>query len=162
MAVYKLNLEEFETEAFHLIAIHTTMEDSKLAFLINQKLDVLLKKNKNTIQITTKNGEAQFDGFCFYDAKKTIQWDLVQNQTSLIKMQKSTTTNLFSETITAFSTNVFLLPEHKKADYFLKIIPNENDISIIEIQKKLNTIKNLTTAYSIENKNIKSKNNLIF
>lgn len=162
MAVYKLNLEEFENETCHLIAIHTAMEDSKLAFLINQKLDVLLKKDKTNIQIATKDGEAQFERFCFYDDKKTIQWDLVQNQTTLVKMQKSTTTNLFSGTVAAFSTNVFLLSEYKKADYLLKIVPNENNISIVEIQKKLNAIRNLTKAYSIDNKTIKSKNNLIF
>jgi hypothetical protein len=161
MAVYKLNLEEFETEAFHLIAIHTTMEDSKLAFLINQKLGVLLKMDHADIQIETKIGFGNFKRFYFFDEKTNIQWDLVQSQNSILKKNQAIT-GLFYDISSVFSIHLFLLPEHKKADYFLKITPNENDISIVEIQKKLNAIKNLTTAYSIDPKTIKSKNNLIF
>jgi hypothetical protein len=162
MAVYKLNLDEFESDLFHIIAIHTAIEDSRLAFLINQKLNILLKKSKTNIQIATKSGEAQFENFCFFDEKKGIKWNLVKNQTTLIKNNKATVANLFSETTAIFDSNVFLLSEYKKADYVLKMIPNDSQISILDIQTKLNSIRNLTTAYSIDSNTIRSKNNLIF
>ena len=57
---------------------------------------------------------------------------------------------------------VFLLPEYKKADYFLKIENIDYDFDEEEIIEKILSIKNITTAYTIETTNLKSKNNLIF
>ena len=56
---------------------------------------------------------------------------------------------------------MFLLPELKKVDYFLKI-ESDDDLDIVTIVKKLKTIKSLSTVYVVETENIKSKNNLIF
>ena len=39
MAVFKLQLEDFNTTEYELIAIHTTIEVTKLAFLLNKNLD---------------------------------------------------------------------------------------------------------------------------
>jgi hypothetical protein len=60
------------------------------------------------------------------------------------------------------STKVFLLPEFKKVDYFLKIENIEDSKEIIKIQLLLNTIENISTVYAVETNKIKSKNNLIF
>ena len=60
------------------------------------------------------------------------------------------------------STKVYLLPEFKKADYFLKIDNTDDSIDINQIKTILNTIDNITTVYTVETKQIKSKNNLIF
>jgi hypothetical protein len=60
------------------------------------------------------------------------------------------------------ATKVFLLPELKKVDYFLKIESDEDDVKITDIIKKLKTIKSLSTVYAIDTETIKSKNNLIF
>ena len=57
---------------------------------------------------------------------------------------------------------MFLLPEFKKVDYFLKIEKTEETMDIKEIQLLLNTIENISTAYSVDTHKIKSKNNLIF
>lgn len=38
MAYFKLQLEDFSTTEYELIAIHTTLEVSKLAYLLNKTL----------------------------------------------------------------------------------------------------------------------------
>jgi hypothetical protein len=38
MAIYKLALDDFEEADYQLIALHTTLEDYRLAYFINQKL----------------------------------------------------------------------------------------------------------------------------
>jgi len=60
------------------------------------------------------------------------------------------------------STKVYLLPEFKKVDYFLKIENLEETIEVEQIQSLLNTIDSISTAYRVETNKIKSKNNLIF
>jgi hypothetical protein len=56
----------------------------------------------------------------------------------------------------------YLLPEHKRADFFLKIY---SDFEIIPMRKlvfEINQIKQVISAYTIDAEELKSKSNLIF
>ena len=57
MAIHKLDLGEFDEIDYDLIAIHTSLEDFRMAFFINQILPVNLSKSENEIQINIKEGE---------------------------------------------------------------------------------------------------------
>ncbi|MEO8252806.1 MAG: IPExxxVDY family protein [Flavobacterium sp.] len=162
MAIHKLSLDEFDEIDYNLIAIHTSLEDYRLAYCINQKLPINLAKSADEVQINIKEGETKFSRFYFYDEENTVAWNLVQNKNEVVQKNNNPVQNLFSNTNEGIITKVFLLPEFKKADYFLKIDNTDDSIDIIEIKTKLNTIKNITTAYTVETKQIKSKNNLIF
>jgi hypothetical protein len=59
-------------------------------------------------------------------------------------------------------TKVYLLPEFKKVDYFLKIENLGEVLNLNNIQSQLNTIENISTIYVVERDKIKSKYNLIF
>ncbi|MBA4276272.1 IPExxxVDY family protein [Flavobacterium sp.] len=163
MAIHKLDLGEFDEIDYHLIAIHTSLEDYRLAYFINQKLPINLGKNKNEIQINIKEGETKFSRFYYHEVEKGISWNLIQNKNEVIQQKNDTRqNNLFSNINMEVSTKVYLLPEFKKADYFLKIENLEDDLNVTHIQALLNTIDNISTAYTIETNKIKSKNNLIF
>jgi hypothetical protein len=161
MAIHKLDLGEFDEIDYCLIAIHTSLEDYRLAYFINQKLHVNLNKSSTEIQITVKEGEAHFSRFHYYEKKKDISWDLIQNKNEVIQQQKNSQ-NLFSDINMEVSTKVYMLPEFKKVDYFLKIENSEGDLNILKIQNTLNTIDNIVTLYIVDTNKIKSKNNLIF
>jgi len=163
MAIHKLDLGEFDEIDYNLIAIHTSLEDYRLAYFINQKLPINLGKNKNEIQINIKEGETKFSRFYYHDAEKGISWNLIQNKSEVIQQKNDNRqNNLFSNISMEVSTKVYLLPEFKKADYFLKIENLEDDLNITAIQVLLNTIDSISTAYTVETNKIKSKNNLIF
>lgn len=162
MAIHKINLDEFDEIDYHLIAIHTSLEDYRLAYFINQKLPVNLSKNNNEIQINIKEGETNFSRFSFIDMDQAIAWELIQNKNEVIQYKKGTVPNLFSNLTMEVATKVYLLPEFKKVDYFLKIENNEDSLSIAQIQLLINTIDNVSTVYKVDINQIKSKNNLIF
>ena len=163
MAIHKLDLGVFDEIDYHLIAIHTSLEDYRLAYFINQKLPINLGKNKNEIQINIKEGETKFSRFYYHDAEKGISWNLIQNKSEVIQQKNDNRqNNLFSNISMEVSTKVYLLPEFKKADYFLKIENLEDDLNVTAIQVLLNTIDSISTAYTVETNKIKSKNNLIF
>ena len=162
MAIHKLNLSEFDEIDYHLIAIHTSLEDYRLAYFINQKLSINLAKSKNEIQINIKEGETNFLRFSYFDSDQEISWDLIQNKNEVLQYKKGATQNLFSNLTMEVSTKVYLLPEFKKVDYFLKIEYDEDAISASKIQNLLNTIDHVTTVYKVDTNQIKSKNNLIF
>ena len=162
MAIHKLDLDEFDEIDYFLIAIHTSLEDYRLAYLINQKFSINLGKSKNEIQISIKEGETNFSRFYHYDKEKTISWNLIQNKNEVIQQKKDNSQNLFSNTTLEVATKVYLLPEFKKVNYFLKIENVPETMKITKIQSLINTIENISTAYVVDTNKIKSKNNLIF
>jgi hypothetical protein len=162
MAIHKLDLGEFDEIDYHLIAIHTSLEDYRLAYFLNQKLPINLGKSKNEIQINIKEGETNFSRFYFYDKKNMVSWNLIQNKNEVIQFKNGNSKNLFSNVQMEVATKVYLLQELKKVDYFLKIENLEETMKLEKIQSTLNTIESISTAYTVETNKIKSKNNLIF
>jgi hypothetical protein len=161
MAIHRLDLGDFDEIDYYLIAIHTSLEDYRLAFFINQKLPINLSKSKNEIQISIKEGDTKFSRYYYYDVEKTLSWNLIQNKNEVIQQKKEESQNLFSNIALEVATKVYLLPEFKKADYFLKI-ENEETINVPNIIQILNTIDGIATTYIVDTNKIKSKNNLIF
>jgi hypothetical protein len=162
MAVHKLQLDDLYDYDYDLIAIHSLLEDYRLAYFLNQSLPILLSKSKDSIEITTKDGEAFFSKFIFEDKANHIQWSLIQNKNEIVTSGSGNDQDLFLNTNFEIETSVFLIPEYKKVDYFLKIENNHDTFNIDEIIKKINTIERISTVYSIDPDKIKSKNNLIF
>lgn len=162
MAIHKLDIGDFDEIDYNLIAIHTALEDYRLAYFINKKLPINLGKSKDEVHIQIKDRETQFSRFYYYDVENTISWNLIQNKNEVFQQKQNTTQDLFSDSLLEMATKVYLLPEFKKVDYFLKIENTEDMIDMSEIKKILNTIENVSTAYAVDTNQIKSKNNLIF
>jgi hypothetical protein len=148
MAIHKLDIGEFDEIDYNLIAIHTSLEDFRLAYFINQKMPINLSKSKDEVQIKIKEGETHFSRFYY------------KNEVS--QQKKDTIQNLFSNITMEIKTKVFLLPEFKKADYFLKIENIDDTIDVSKIKIILNTIDSISAVYIVDTNQIKSKNNLIF
>jgi hypothetical protein len=162
MALIKLHLDEFEEVDYELIAIHSTLEDYRMAFFINQKLPIMLSKCKEEIIVKAKNEEVLFSKFVFDDSSNDQLWTLIQNKNEIITKEKTKNQTLFLNSEVEIETKVYLLPELKKVDYFLKIENNQSDATLEETISKLLDIKRISTAYKVEVNSIKSKNNLIF
>lgn len=162
MAIHKLDYGEFDEIDYSLIAIHTSLEDYRLAYFINQKLHVNLNKSITEILITDKEGEVHFSRFHYFEKEKEVSWDLIQNISEVILYSKEENQSLFSNFNLEVAKKVYMLPEFKKVNYFLKIENSEEDTNLLEIQSKLNLIEQIATNYIIDINKIKSKNNLIF
>lgn len=161
MAIHKLHLEEFDEIDYQLIAIHSSLEDYRLAYYINQNLPINLKKENCNIQISNKEGETQFTRFVFEDSKD-IMWNLVQNKNDVFVPSQNSNQGLFAETNNKFSTKIYLIPEFKNVDFFLKIENGEVNIDVSKITNCIKKIDRVSTVYAVEVEKIKSKNNLIF
>jgi len=161
MGIHKLHLEEFDEIDYQLIAIHSSLEDYRLAYYINQNLPINLKKENCNIQISNKEGETQFTRFVFEDSKD-IAWNLIQNKNDVFVPSQNSNQGLFAETNNKFSTKIYLIPEFKNVDFFLKIENGEVNIDVSKITNCIKKIDRVSTVYAVEVEKIKSKNNLIF
>ena len=160
MAVHKLHIEEYDEIDYQLIAIHTSLEDFRLAYFINQNLPITLKKSNFDIHICNKDGETQFTRFVFEDSKD-IACNLFQNQNDVFVPSQTSNQGLFAESNNKFSTKIYLIPEFKKVDYFLKIENGEVNIDVSKITNCIKKIDRVSTVYAVEVEKIKSKNNKV-
>lgn len=157
MAIHKIQINDFISDDYELIAIHTSLEDYKLAYGLNKELGLQLQKNDTYVEIAIPEGKSAFENFTFDDEKNDVIWTLIENKTTIINSNKQTS-SLFEQV----DITVFLLPEYKKADYLIKIENIDYGFDAEVIIDKILKIKNITTAYSVDTTNLKSKNNLIF
>ena len=154
MHIHSLEL----ADDYSLIGIHTTEEDYRLAFLLNQNLNTKFCKYKHDLDF--ENNIASFSIFEFINETNRSTNYLISNK--FIGNDSATSEiNLFSSEVT-FSQTSYLISEKKKVDYFLKI---EGDISTRELNStigKINQIKQIITSYKICPSSLKSKDFLIF
>jgi len=162
MINYKLQIDDFDEVDYSLIAIHTALDDYRLAYFINKNLSINLSKNENEIPISVKDGETFFTRFDFEDFENGVLWSLIQNENEIIIEKKGTNFDLFADTIQEISKKVHLLPDFKKVNYFLKINNTETYIDLSKTTEILNTIDRISTVYIVDLNKIKNKNNLIF
>lgn len=160
MAHLKLHVDEFDEIDYQLIAIHTSLEEYRLAFLINQKFNVLLSRCETNICITGKNGTAELVRYVYEDEKSSICWNLLQNKSEIFRDASVSAPDLFSGENIRVAGNAFLVPEYRKVDYFLQL-QNTCDLPS-DLHQSLQEIPKISMCYSVDTENIKSRNNLIF
>ena len=157
MAIHKIQIDDFDSANYEVIAIHASMEDYRLAYFLNQAFGIQLSKCDHPIELKNKEGNSSFQLFIYEDELQDICWSLIENQ-SIISEEIEATIGIFD----AIETRSFLLPEVKKADFILKIENIDSQFNVVQLAQKITEITFVTTAYPIEIENFKSKNNLIF
>ena len=141
---------------YSLIGIHSTEEDYRLAYLLNNYLKIKLARYKYNLDF--KNSTAIFPLFEYKDEENDVNYYLINNKyTELVDNQYKE--GLFGGN---YSTTSYLIPEKKKIDFLLKIESCNNEDFIQNLVSNLNKINQIITSYSIELISLKSKENLIF
>ena len=158
----KLTMEELYVDEFQLIAIHTSLEDYRLAYFLNQSLSIKLKKCEDDLQVKSKKGESNFSRFEYENDDLCHTWNLIENKINISNVVVDLVDDLFSSNQNLFTTNTFLLPEFKNVDFLLKINQDLTINLMPNYISKINAIEKVSLVYVIENYKIKTKNNLIF
>ena len=144
---------EFEHD-YTLIAINSTLEDYRLAYLLNREFDIKLNCQPKGLSFKDKDCT-----FTFYDYECNINfssWSLLANK-HIYTSINSNVNDLFKEE----SKINYLINEKKEIDYFLKI-NGEIDVDEFQITKKIKNIKGVITSFNIIPQTLKSKDYLIF
>lgn len=158
MAVHKLFIEEFEA-SYSLVAIHSSLEDYRMAYTLNRALAVALSRQEKDVDFPTKH--ISFTRYEWKDEVRQLTWSLVNNTTVSKQNKRDVLGSLFDE-IEVSATNYHLIPEQPKVDYFLKIEGDYREDLEQQILSKLQQASQIVTAYTIDANQLKSKNNLIF
>lgn len=161
MLPHKMVLEDVVDQAYKLIAIHSSVEEYKLAFLLNKYLRLRLSRSRKDIDLNKNSQQSFFILYKFYDPSDYTSYYLTSNRSVKQNVKAVNSGSLFGEEEISVNT-VFLLPEFSKVDFFLKLTCEQEffmeDVLLEELQK----IPQISTAYNVDPDNIKSKENLIF
>tara|TARA_R110000868_G_scaffold97876_1_gene269303 strand:- start:19511 stop:19996 length:486 start_codon:yes stop_codon:yes gene_type:complete len=160
MAVHKLILDDiFEEGLCTLIAIHCTIEDYRLAYLLNKFLGINLIRKKSDLDFN--GGKTAYSIYKWEDNKQLLTWNLVSNVCKLNDYTKSDL-GLFFEASQSITKTFNLVPELKSVNYLLKIDDEFNASKEKYIINTILSIPQIATAYTIDASLLKSKDNLIF
>lgn len=160
MTKHKLILDDvFEDVVYTLIAIHCSLEDYRLAYLLNKNLKTNLIKKKEDLDFD--NLSASFSIFEWLDKDHQTTWNLVNNICRQESKSLDTTVSLFENGGTNLKT-FNLIPEYKSVDYFLKINVEPQFLGERKLIDAIQKIPQIITAYTIEAAQLKSKQHLIF
>lgn len=158
MALHKLMVDDFYDDTYKLIAIHCGLEDYRLAYLLNQGLDLRLQRK--TEDLDMEYLKSSYSIFEWNNASQYVTWNLVSNvckkeEDSLYSMGLFQTNEKVIKTFN-------LVPEYKKVDYFIKISDEIQNVNEKLILNKLQNIPQIITSYSVNPSELKSKDHLIF
>ena len=149
--MYRLSSDDLEND-YTLIGIHSNIETYKLAFKINQKLKIQLKRCSYDISFKDKN--SIFDLYKHSSETYNTKLYLILNKSFNDRKIKG---QLLFENL---SESSFLIPELKKVEYFLKI--EGGNFNIKTLLNRLIEIDNIISCYRTKITATKSKYNLIF
>lgn len=153
----KMVLEDFvECDSFKLIAVHCTIEDYRLAYILNSLLNLQLKRIDCDLDV----GKAKYSFFEWEDSSQLITWTLLSNICRIEQRTKEEGKSLFNNRENIVRT-YNLVPEHKTSNYFLKISQHTECFNEQEVIDKLLSMPQIILAYEVETKDLKSKPNLI-
>lgn len=161
MPSHKLVLDEVFDETYKLIAIHCSVEEYKLAFLLNKHLNLRLSRLHKDFDFQIEGLRILFALYAFEDQLKYCTYYLVSNISKIEYKSTADSNSLFGEKELTFKKS-YLLPEFNKVDFFLKIEEEIEGVSEKLLLEKIKEIPQVSLAYSIEYDQIKSKENLIF
>ena len=158
MAIHKLLVDDFEDLNYSLLAVHCEMDDYRLAYFLNQRLETRLARTRQDLDFVTSL--ASFSVFEWINPQLQTNWHLIKN--SCLVEEVAISQGLFSETNQKSWVSHSLLPEYQSVDYLLKINNGGGFINEKQILNKIQKITNVSTAYSLDISQLKSKEHLIF
>ncbi len=156
MQIHSLGFNDFYEDDFSLIGIHTTLEDFKLAYLLNKNLSVKFKKSKKDLGFEESDKSPSFSIFNYYNKEYDFDWVLIANSS---KRENQTESN---ELLLTTETKSYLIPERKKVDFFIKISGELQYNFVAETVEKVKKIDQIITSYPIDKNTLKSRDFLIF
>ncbi|MDO6736593.1 IPExxxVDY family protein [Wenyingzhuangia sp. 2_MG-2023] len=161
MAANHLTLCDFEEQNYYIIAVHSVLQDFKLAYLLNSHLHFKFGRISPDLDYVIEGKKACFSAFEYQDKKNLIDWYLVRNKFEIQSLEVKSL-GLFDTESSFSSTYVYLQSELKDADYILKAQGDFEELEIKQLLKKINQVEGVITSYTVDIKKLNHKEYLIF
>ena len=159
MTTHKLMIDDFDDEVYSLIAIHCSIEDYRLAYLLNKNLDINFCRCEKDVDFDYL--KASFPIFEWEDRHNQMTWNLVGNICKREEESVVSSGSLFEDPIKQLKS-FNLIPELEQVDFFIKIRNDGNPVNERKIVRMIHDIPQVAAVYAVDIFDLKSRENLIF
>ncbi len=157
--MHRIVVDDFYDASFSLFAIHCRLEDYRLAYLLNQHLQIRLARKPQDLDYNYF--AASYAIYEWEDCKLDATWNLVSNICKREENTLQSSGSLFENQKISTKT-MHLIPELKNVDYLVKISDEHRSFNEKVILNKIQSIPQVITTYTVDLDKIKSKDHLIF
>ena len=161
MTANYLTFCELDVQDYQIIAVHTVLQDYKLAYLLNNELGFKFKRIVPDLDYVIEGKKAFFSSFEYEDSKNLIDWYLVKNKYK-VKSFTQESLGLFQIEDVFTSSYVYLQPEVKEADFIVKVQGDFLGSKLKILLQQINRIEGIVTAYAVDTVKLNHKEYLIF
>ncbi len=159
MLSHKLLLDEVE-EDYQLLAIHCSLEEFKIAYLLNKHLQLNMIRARHDLDFNHGAVQALYPLYQFRQPEKYRTYYLLKNKYKGPVKKVISSGTLFSEEDVSPQIT-YLIPEYKEVDYFFKLEADMENGELQQLLNRVDSIPNILTAYLVDHQQLKSRNNLI-
>jgi hypothetical protein len=161
MAVHKLMDWELEEEPYILMAIHSTIESYRMAYLINKHLHLNFKRTKEDQDVLQHTYTANYPVYKHFDQEQNAAFYLIPNKCWGISNLKTTSQGLFNNEESS-DVKTVLIKEYATVDFLLKVEKDENYFPLKKLLNTLGEIPQIISVYQLDTFKIKQPDYLIF
>ena len=152
-------LEDVE-EDYQLLAIHSSLEEYKLAYFLNKQLGINMSRARVDLDFNHGPVQAIYPLYVFKEPAQYRNYYLIKNKyKGPVKKIISSGSLFIEEEVTPQLT--YLIPEYKEVDFFFKIEEDPDPAKLLGYLNKIIQIPDIVTVYSVNADMLKSKKNLI-
>lgn len=164
--IHRLDYDENHDDVL-LVALKSNMPDYKMAYLINETIDLRLQKplRKDIASENTPVIEVdKFHYFKYKDIDNHLVWWLIENKYIQSMDGSNKDKTLFGNETDMFDATEYLVPEWKSIDFFLLVENTDVFFDEEELLSKLESINKISTQFIVDRTTLstKSQQNLIF
>jgi len=147
---------------FLLIGICSPLKDYHITYHLNKELNSYFARAKEDIAMDYEDGleKAYFALYEFWDDQYQNQWYLLANKCQ-INCSDQTQGTIFDGFIQNRKKTKFLIPENTKVDYYLQVHGIFNEVSRLELLKKIKNLDRIVSVHQVTTAELRSKENLI-
>ena len=161
MAIHKLADWELEDEPYILIAIHSTLEPYRMAYLLNKHLLKSLSRCTKDQDIVEPAYTANYPVYKYFDQEQNAPLYLIPNKYWGTATHQPITSSLFDNN-EAVKVKTVLIKEYGTVDFLLKIEKEEDVFPLKKMINSIGEIPQVISVYQIDTFKIKQQDYLIF
>lgn len=161
MALQKLKLEStFYHEDVVIFGLVSTLPAYRLAFFLNESLNLKLKRSKSDKPYHYKSNLLFYSNFDFEDEKRSVDWFLTANKNPIIYEEdaKDMSSKILDSRIIS---GLPLVPELKIIDYFIGYFGEDNPALNKTINIQLKELSYVSTYQKVDLEKTKNIDNLL-
>jgi hypothetical protein len=152
---------ELEQEPYILMAIHSTIEPYRMAFLINKHLRLSFRRTEVDQDILQQAYTANYPVYKYFDQEQNAAFYLIPNKCWGTSNLETASQGLFNNEESS-KVKTLLIKEYGTVDFLLKIEKDEDYFPLKKLLNTLGEIPQVISVYQLDTFKIKQPDYLIF